>query len=132
MKHTNNIFHLLTVQSLFLNQPALAGSNKPNTLSTSFRLIYNSERVINQWCEIHANDPTESNKSSIIISHFNNQFFYSVRCRIAAAQLGSCGLLVNTDTAQVQPSVGMLGLSARLHRFFFFFFFFLNALSATS
>lgn len=50
----------------------ISGSNKPNTLSTNWSLIYNGGRAINQWCEIHANDSTESNKTSAIISHLNN------------------------------------------------------------
>lgn len=59
-----------------LNKHAsIPGSNKPNTLRTNFSLIYNSGRAINQWCKIHANDPTESNKTSLIISHLNNHSF---------------------------------------------------------
>lgn len=54
---------------------SIPGSNKPNTLRTNFSLIYNSGRAINQWCKIHANDPTESNKTSLIISHLNNHSF---------------------------------------------------------
>lgn len=83
--------HSCDEQCLFFEQACRTtpGSNKPNTLPTNSSLIYNSGRAINQWCEIHANYRTESNKTSVIISHLNNHSFNSnsptdttARCRL--------------------------------------------------
>lgn len=111
------------MQCLFFEQTRrnIAGSNKPNTLSANFSLIYISERVIKQWCEIHANYPTESNKTSIIICHLNNQSFSLVCCGIRAARLrfGSCCLLVNISAGRAGAAfsgrVGPACVRACLH-----------------